>query len=70
MAPQQPGPAAIAGGGAYLDGHPKVADEALQEAKTLNDKVASKHPHFPPDLRRRLDDLGCELHALLPHSSA
>ena len=49
-------------------GDPKLADEVLQEAKTLCDKATVKYPHFPqPDLRRRLDDLRCELEALLPH---
>jgi hypothetical protein len=49
------------------DGDPKVADAALQAAKTLYDKVRAKYPHFPPDLWRWLDNLKRELEASLPH---
>ena len=49
------------------EGDASLADEVLQRAKELYDEVTAKYPHFPPDLRSRLDDLKCELDALLPH---
>jgi hypothetical protein len=44
-----------------------AADQALKDAKTLYENIVTEHPHFPPHLRSRLDNLKRELDALLPH---
>jgi hypothetical protein len=47
------------------EGDTRTADEMLRTAKTHYDAVAAKNPHFPPDLRTRLDNLKRELDELL-----
>ncbi len=49
------------------EGDTQMADEILRTAKTHYDAIEEKNPHFPPDLRTRLDTLKRELDELLRH---
>lgn len=42
-------------------GNAQMADEALRRARSHYEVVVAKHPHFPPDLRTRLNDLKREM---------
>ena len=46
--------------------YPDTADRVLKDAKALYENIVTNHPHFPPHLRSRLDDLKRELDVLLP----